>query len=667
MNNSSRFNRNDNLAPFFDSSKLKQKDVSRSAFDYGRSHSFQTRFGLLCVADCFPTLPNSNYKLSCQLNAAFRNPTVRKLINNCRIFVEYFYCRESDLWEGSHNLVTKGRSGSIQKEYPSLIFNTLPGSGGSDSTENYVGFDTPDSLLDDFGIPCSVVRDFSEDGSYPIDSFEPIAHNDFSISGVANTIGSYKNIALQNNKGLYINALPFFMYQKVWRDFYVNKNLAYQNKNLLPDNEEHFIIPYNQDSIMFLDYSNASGDSQKSYVLENDVFFHDYNMTFENTPLYLAQKRFRQYRGDYFTTAFPFPDGIRGDIPTLDLTSDTTDLSITIPDLNLTGMNGNVPVDDIVLTTSGQTLYALASPSVTSPNYVDFKEIVSTGTSAGGSSVTNVSKIKGVSGTTVTTPLSFSTSVTLNDIRALEAMTEFQMKMAQTDGDYHDMIKAQFGKSRVKSSRQPVYIGGFYQDILVNSVFQTSQSSSDSPLGRQSGIGVSSGEHYIDDFFSDDYGYIMAVLSVVPEVYYTTGLDRMHSTRVQSDVYFPVFNNLAPQPILNKEIFVSGDSSRDNDVFAYAERYSNFKSRRNLLTGQGRFYLYNDGTYEPLSIYDNSRAIVRNFHETPNFNNDFVQATDVDMSAFSVSTENPLDIDFGSKVTAILPMPYITVPGGDDD
>lgn len=655
MNNDSRFSRNDNLAPFFDSSKLKQKNVERSAFDYGRSHSFQTRFGLLCVADCFPTLPNSNYKLACQLNATFRNPTVRKLINNCRIYVEYFYCRESDLWEGSHNLVTKGRSGNIQKEYPSLIFNTLPSGDSSDLTGNYVGFDTPDSLLDDFGIPCSVVRDFSQEGYNPIDSFKSISHSDFDVSGVPNRIGDYRNIALQNNRDLYINALPFFMYQKIWRDFYVNKNLAYGNKNLLPDNEEHFVIPYNQDSIFYLDYSTVSGATQKQFVLDNDVMFHDYNMTFENTPLFLAQKRFRQYRGDYFTTAFPFPEGVRGNIPTLELSSNTDDLAITIPSQNITIPGGAVGA------LSGNTSAKLAW------NGSDIVLTTTSGVSSG-SQIGMTSQRVTVPSQEVTGSLSVSTSITMNDIRSLEALTEFQMKMAQTDGDYHDMIKAQFGKSRVKTSRQPVYIGGFYQDILVNSVFQTSQSSEDSPLGRQSGIGVSSGEHYIDDFFADDYGYIMAVLSVVPEVYYTTGLDRMHSTRLQSDVYFPVFNNLAPQPVLNKEIFVSGDSSVDNDVFAYVERYSNFKSRRNLLTGQGRFYVHTDNIgLQPVSIYDNARAIVRNFINTPNFNNDFVQATDVDMSSFSVTTENPLDIDFGSKVTAVLPMPYITVPGGNDN
>ena len=659
-----RFSRNDNLAPFFDSSKQKKTEVSRSAFDFGRSHSFQLKFGMLSVADCFPTLPNSNYKLSCNLNAIFRNPTVRKLVNNCRLFVEYFYCREGDLWEGAHNTITKGRSGSINKDYPSLKFSHVP-TGSGNIEDNFFAFDTPDSLLDDFGLPCthSHSRSLSPDlPNYvsPLNSHLPLI--DVESTGF-NQIGN--DLGLEDNDSLYINALPFFMYQKVWRDFYLNKNLSYQNKNILPDNEEHFIIPYDADSVLYLDYSKPLLSSQLSSIanLTSQNFkrqFYDVNMSDDSTPLFIAQKRYRQWRGDYFMTAFPFPEGIRGDVPTLDLSLSTDDLSITIPSQRIAVQGGAVGA------LSGNTSAKLYW------NGSNFALTTTSGVSSGaqiGSLGQNIT----IPSQDVSIPESFSTSITLNDIRQLEAFTKFQEKMARTDGDYSDMIKAQFGSSTIKTSRQPIYIGGFYQDILVNSVFQTSQSSSDSPLGRQSGIGVSSGEHYIGDFYSDDYGYIMAVISCVPEVYYNTGIDRLFSQRSMSDKYFPLMNDLPPQPILNKELFVSGDSSIDEDVFAYAERFSEYKSRRNLITGKGRFYRFTDdegNTLEnpiPYDEYDNARVIIRNLSNTPNFNNDFVQATDVDMNSFSVRDEMPLDIDFGSKVVAVLPMPYITVPGGLDE
>lgn len=655
----SRFNRNDNLAPFFDTSKQKKLEIKRSAFDYGRSHSFQLKFGMLSVADCFPTLPNSNYKLSCNLNAIFRNPTVRKLINNCRLFVEYFYCREGDLWEGAHNTVTKGRSGNIQKEYPSLGFNFLPPSPEFGTVEGtFFAYDTPDSLIDDFGIPCTHEHNRNYEGDdkiSPINSFMPVfADSNDSFMDKNNSLG------LENNENLYINALPFFMYQKIWRDYYLNKNLSYGNKNILPDNEEHFIIPYEQDFIYYLDYNQPLGNNQVGNLSSLSMFdkISDVNMTDPDTPLILAQKRFRQYRGDYFTTAFPFPEGIRGDIPTLKIDSDTSDLQILIPSTSvvpsLRGNGNKIVMFSTAINGTPRTFPILLDGNNQLVNDAD-----------GSTMVTSEIKKDGlING-------SIQSSITLNDIRQLEAFTKFQERMARTDGDYSEMINAQFGSKTVKTSRKPTYIGGFYQDILVNSVYQTSESTSDSPLGRQSGIGVSTGEHYINDFYSDDYGYIMAIISCVPEVYYINGIDKMFSVRSQSDKYFPLMNELPPQPILNKELFVCGDDSVDNDVFAYAERFSEFKSRRNLITGKGRFFNsigsgYNIGL-SPVDEFDSARAIMRQFKDTPNFNNDFVQATDVDMSPFSVRDEMPLDIDFGSRVTAVLPMPYITLPGGTDE
>ena len=50
-----RFTRNDNLSPIFDSSKNVEKDVSRTAFPFSRSHSFQQSFGMISIGDCFET------------------------------------------------------------------------------------------------------------------------------------------------------------------------------------------------------------------------------------------------------------------------------------------------------------------------------------------------------------------------------------------------------------------------------------------------------------------------------------------------------------------------------------------------------------------------------------------------------------------------------------
>lgn len=640
-----RFKRNDNLAPFFDSSKNDSKAVPRSSFDLSRSHSFQLNFGMLSVADCIETVPNGTYQLNTILNAQFRVPTNRKLINNCRLFVEYYYCKESDLWEGAQNTITKGRSGNINKEYPQLVFNFK-----RPSDFETVRYDTPDSLMDDFGLPCSYAHDPNKEGYKQTKSYQPIEFNSQSSNDIK---------LLEDNDNLFINALPFVMYQKVCRDFYLPKNLIQNNKHILPDNEQHFILPYDATKVGYLSYI-SDVESQTTISPSGYVDLHDVSFANANTRVILAQKRFRQLRGDTFTTAFPFPDGIRGDIPTLDLTTDISDLAVTVPSYDflvpsLSVRNSQGSTKDLVWTSEEGVHFSNTAgiventPIVTTSHRVTVPEQDAT---------VNL--------------VDFKTSITMNDIRTLEAFTVFQERMAQTDGDYSDMIKAQFGYSNVKSSRKPVYIGGYYQDILVNSIYQTSESSGNSPLGRQSGIGVSSGRNNIGSFTAPDYGYIMAIVSCVPELYYNTGIERMFSRRVQSDKYFPIMNDLPPQAILNKELFVKGDSAIDEDIFAYQERFSEYKSRRNILTGKGRFYTElnvneGDDSVQPIDIYDNARAIQKPIIRTPNLNANFVTADNVDLSVFSVTDEMPIDIDFGSQVRAILPMPYVSTPGGDDD
>lgn len=637
-----RFKRNDNLAPFFDSSKNDSKAVPRSSFDLSRSHSFQLNFGMLSVADCIETIPNGTYQLNTILNAQFRVPTNRKLINNCRLFVEYYYCKESDLWEGAQNTITKGRSGNINKEYPQLVFKFQR----PDEFET-VRYDTPDSLMDDFGLPCSYAHDPNKEGYKPINSYQPIEFHSQQSTDIK---------LLEDNDNLFINALPFVMYQKVCRDFYLPKNLIQNNKNILPDNEQHFILPYDATKVGYLSY-DSDVESQTSMSPSGYVDLNDVSFSNTTTRVILAQKRFRQYRGDTFTTSFPFPDGIRGDIPTLDLTGDTDNLSIVIPSRSIT-----VPEQrSRALSGSGSALIWNSAEGVHLFDVADVPQNVNIGHPSFNLSIPEQSI-----GTSI------STSITLNDLRTLEAFTVFQERMAQTDGDYSDMIKAQFGYSNVKSSRKPVYIGGYFQDILVNSIYQTSESSGNSPLGRQSGIGVSSGRNNIGSFTAPDYGYIMAIVSCVPEVYYNTGIERMFSRRVQSDKYFPIMNDLPPQAILNKELFVKGDTSIDEDIFSYQERFSEYKSRRNILTGKGRFYTaldVNEGesSVHPIDIYDNARAIQKPIIRTPNLNANFVTADNVDLSVFSVTDEMPIDIDFGSQIRAILPMPYVSTPGGEDD
>lgn len=132
----------------------------------------------------------------------------------------------------------------------------------------------------------------------------------------------------------------------------------------------------------------------------------------------------------------------------------------------------------------------------------------------------------------------------------------------------------------------------------------------------------------------------------------------MFDKKNQLDMYFPIFNNLEPQAIKNKELYVTGDASVDDDIYAYEDRYAEYKSRPNTVTG---FMALSHSVAE----YDASRIMARRFSTTPELNNAFVMMIpeNIDMSVFSVADEPPFDYQIGIQCRRVFPGPYTAVPG----
>lgn len=614
-----RFSSMTNSNPVQNEQSNTSLNVPRSAFNYSCMHNFNANIGTIIPADVIECLPNEDYNLSVDILAIVRNPLVRRLFSGMRIYVHSYYSRSSDLWEGFNNFVTKGRSGDITLTIPKLKYTW------KDYTGNTVNSLTPMSLMDYLGVPPMYY-----DHSHPLEAYKPV--NIDSLPSTASKIGN----------GTDISALEPMMYQKICRDYYFNKNLLQNNKKWLPDNEDHFILSYDCQEASVIDYENENPTTNiGSMPLSVNDSIHIPSGS-DQVPPVLTSLHYRQFKGDYFTTALPFADLIRGTAPTLDLGSITSNVNWS-----------NVFADSVTGSSSAGG-YTFA--------YNDDGELI------GGSfdlttNITTYNKIltdkMKASFEKATVNSILQGQVNLNNLRALEAYTIFMERNARTDGDYNSLIKAQFSYNPHQMDRKPIYIGGTYQDIVFNEILQTSETTSNSPLGSSAGRAASASSGYIGKFHSPDYGYIMTVLSIVPDIQYTQGIPR-HLTRInQNEMYFPILNNLSPQAILNKELYISGDNSTDNDVMGYTERYSEFKSRPSRVSG----LMALDHTQ---ADYDASCVMARRFSETQQLNTKFVSMCpdNIDMSIFSVVDEPPFDISMACRVDKVSPMPYVTVPGG---
>lgn len=642
-----RYNRFDNQSPV--ETQLRADDVSvpRSAHDCSFIQNGTALIGALFPLKPIWYVPHEDFDISLSAVFEFRNPTTRQLYNGFRVFFNVYQQDITDLWEGARNWIDHGRNGDLNLDRPNLIYK-------ADSEDYAADASTPLSLMSYFGIPSTCYQTLylgDLDRLPPIRWFQCAQADDDG------------EICLYNSYNFGYDFLPadlFFMYQKIWRDYYCNKNLLQNNKFWFPDNEDHFILSYSCTDAVCVNYENEDfhkdGALSTNYQIFNLIgtqgVFDFSRLTPEPnnpttvppdnyTPVVfapnLAGLKFRQFRGDRFTTALPFPDLIRGDIPILQATQDAIqqvalinkngEYSETYPYIN--NSFSLAPGGNIVIPNSGSNDQRLYNATESTQQF----QLARFGVKLG------------------------SLGVTQSDLYTLETLTAFRRRMALTNGDFNQSIKAQFGISPQIHDRKARYVGGFYQDFAMSTVTQTSQSDS-SPLGTRAGQGISSGHGSIGHIRTSNFGWIMILCSIVPDVYYTQGLDRQFSLKGSMQLYFPLFNNLPAQAILNKELYVSGIRSINDDVFAWEDRYAEFKSARNVVCGLMSLPVH-------LARFDTARIIARRFTSTPKLNSLFITMVpeNVDMSPFTVTNEPPFDFSVSVNVRRVFPGPYAAIEG----
>lgn len=240
--------------------------------------------------------------------------------------------------------------------------------------------------------------------------------------------------------------------------------------------------------------------------------------------------------------------------------------------------------------------------------------------------------------------------------RQLATMTVMRERMALTDGSYNELIKAMFGHNPQYHSHDVVYCGGDTQPIVFSEVINTSASDSN-PLGETGGRAFTSQNGKTIHVTSDDFGMFMTVLVVTGDEVYSQGVNRMFSRLENSEQYFPILNNLSPDATLNRELYVSGDDTVDNDVFNYQERFAYYKSRQNRVSGLMAL---------PISKVGDVGAYLQNrlFSSTPNFNQEFSygKLTDNEKLLFTSTNQAEFVAVVGCQMKYIAPIPEDSRP-----
>jgi hypothetical protein len=153
-----------------------------------------------------------------------------------------------------------------------------------------------------------------------------------------------------------------------------------------------------------------------------------------------------------------------------------------------------------------------------------------------------------------------------------------------------------------------------------------------------------------------EHGVIIALANLRGDITYSQGMDRYWTKSTRYDMYYPSLSQIGEQSILNREIWIEGDST-DEDVFGYTGRYNEFRFQNSKLTGLAR-----PDASGTLAAWNLSEQ----FLAQPSLGDTFITAntgTPLDR-AIAVPSEPHLICDIWHDIKAARPLPLYGDPAG---
>lgn len=257
-------------------------------------------------------------------------------------------------------------------------------------------------------------------------------------------------------------------------------------------------------------------------------------------------------------------------------------------------------------------------------------------------------------------------SITVNELRMSFALQRLLERDARGGTRYREIIKAHFGVTSPDARMQiPEYLGGKRIPINVSQVLQTSETTSASPLGETGAYSLTSDSDSMFTYSATEHGFIIGVCCVRTNHTYQQGLEKMWSRKRRFDFYWPALANIGEQAIINREIFMSGNSVKDAKPFGYQEAWAEYRYKPSRVSGYMRSNIDVDGSVSSTGSLD-VWHYADNYSETPTLSAGWIAETpdNIDRTlAVSSDVSHQFIADFAFKCRCARPMPVYSVPG----
>lgn len=216
---------------------------------------------------------------------------------------------------------------------------------------------------------------------------------------------------------------------------------------------------------------------------------------------------------------------------------------------------------------------------------------------------------------------------TIPDLRNANALQKFKERLLFAGHKFRDVVYSIFGikmSNVVADQSEP--LGRWVNPVNIDSVLQTSQSSSESALASYAGTGLSYGnKRNILHYIAEEPTVIMFLASIRPKhALYFQGLPRKLTRNFLMDYAIPQFVNVGEQMISERELYLdykpyqgTDPSSLYSNIFGFTRRFADFMFAPGEVHGDFKDSL-------------SSWHLARKFDSAPSLNQEFLEVRGVE-------------------------------------